>query len=372
MLSARDPGAGYQLAEIAHCASEVSYLDTFIFSQMPAFAIFDQAGLDAKLIQSGSDLCANNQVRDAILREATRVIARTVPDAILVGLSGPDCGIDEAIVASAGDIPTYAFQDYWGDVNLGFGRVADTFFVIDDVAAAYTRERLGESQRIVICGSPKHATQRRISRAHGVLSSLASTDDNPSFVFLGQPLWGIEGYARTLSKSARYLYKYWPEARFRYRPHPKEDLSARERALSILAEVGYSAEIDQDPILENTFLTADLACTCYSSCALDLAYLNKASATPLCGMLMMLFEQDVRRHYVAYSGLRDIPLSLMGLTKTVWNELDLSEAIELALGYTQRKKVWLETQKRLSDPLAAASKVLETIVGDLRDGIFTD
>src|SRR5205814_87240 len=112
------------------------------------------------------------------------------PDAIMVGLSGPDKGQDEALVAQAGTLPTYAVQDFWGDVNPGFGVLPGTYFVLDEVAAQLTRRRVSTS-RIVVTGSARHAAMARYDPAslrERFRSPIRPAPTDSIAVFFGQPL----------------------------------------------------------------------------------------------------------------------------------------------------------------------------------------
>lgn len=364
LISARDPGAAFHLIEIARYARAMPGIEVFPVAASPALDIFQRAGLPVRPFVSGTTaIPPASEERDAILREAAAVMAEASPDAILVGLSSPDCGVDEALLARAKGVPTYALQDYWGDVNSGFGVLADTYFVIDQTAAAITRRRAGAKPQIVVCGSPRHASQGQTWRS--VLASAQGRQPAaaPSIVFLGQPLWHLEGYARTLVKTAAALPAISSAAQFRYRPHPKESESERARAVHVLSAAGSVPTLDDEPLVEKSLLAADLCCTCFSSCALDFAFLNRASSAPLGGMLLMLFEPDVRQYYLDFTGLHDVPLTPMGLATTVWLEADVPAAMAAALEEEERMKCWRAAGAVLMDPTVASARVLGTILG---------
>ena len=159
------------------------------------------------------------------LDEAKRLIKLLKPDIILVGLSGPDSGVDEALIACASGTPTYAIQDFWGDVNSGFGSLPNTYFVLDKAAANITKLRAPGS-RIIISSSTREATRQEIRPTHSKLQQ----DDNPGktppakkIYFFGQPLWHLAGYRQTLKKIAVALSDLFPMQSFFIDRTPKEN-----------------------------------------------------------------------------------------------------------------------------------------------------
>ena len=160
LFSARDVGAAAHIGEIAKEAAGRDRIETALLASPPGLQIFREAGLrahafHAKPVESASDPGANR-----VLAEARAWLEKIRPDAIVVGTSGPDMGVDEALVTCARTPHTYAFQDYSGWIVRGFGQPANTYFVLDQSAAKLTAQR--HPGAVVVAGSPKHATYGRL------------------------------------------------------------------------------------------------------------------------------------------------------------------------------------------------------------------
>jgi len=160
LISARDPGAANNLAPIARLAQASSTLTLHLVAAEPAARIFAEHGLEPEKISAPDD---------TLPALAARLLEQHQPDAVLVGLSGPGRGIDEALLAAArGRVPSWALQDFWGDVNNGFGAYADTYLVRDDTAARITRTRAPVNT--LVSGLPGNASpplawqQQRMAR----------------------------------------------------------------------------------------------------------------------------------------------------------------------------------------------------------------
>jgi hypothetical protein len=111
-----------------------------------------------------------------------------------------------------------------------------------------------------------------------------------------------------------------------------------------------------------------LSLTCYSSCGLDAAYLNRASQTPLASFVHLMFEPDLRETYTVSSRLDDVPLSSLGVTTTLWQRADLARTLEVARGRQAREAAWHAARAKLAAPANASERIVETIVADLRRG----
>jgi hypothetical protein len=342
-------------------------MELILLAAPPALTIFKQAGFAVHSFASERVGQQDSSRTTAILEEATTLISTFAPDAILVGLSGPGRGVDEALVAKSKNIPTYALQDLWGNVNPGFGKLPDTYFVLDDMAAELTKLHAPSSWTVVV-GSVRHeaiakldpASLREIfrSRINAASSELIA-------VFFGQPLWHLSGYGVTLSKIAETLVKVRPGATLLYRAHPKESLHECHKAHDCLAASGLYVAEDDAPSVEYSLCGADLSFTCFSSCGLDLAYLNCISTTPLCALLCLLFDDDVRQFYYDTSHLEDMPLSMRGLSATVWQDDAIENAVRIALMESERERIWRSAQKKIIVPSGAAERILNTIIKDL-------
>ncbi len=317
----------------------------------PAIGIFRRCGLEALEVSLVPARRRGSREADVLLEAADSLLEERNPDAVITGLSGPDLGLDEALVARAGGRPTYALQDYWGDVNPGFGRTAGTFFVPDEYAARLTRQRL--RCRTVVSGSPRHAglvPPRREMEGDGVL-------------FCGQPLWHLPGYPRTLEQLGRAVRELGHS--LHYRPHPAETPEQLRRGQGLFERAGLEVDMDGDGDLYTSLCGASVVASCYSSCGLDLAYLNRAAPEPLGGVLCVMVEPDLRRYYRDYSGLDALPLVELGLAGEVTEPGAMAEAIMRVSDREWRHLCQARAREVLPPPERAAACIAAVIRDDL-------
>lgn len=130
LLGCRDAGSAYNLVEAVKFHRYKPRFDIQIFCQSPAYEIFKREGLDPIHVEPA--------VNDRALSLARKIIQQVKPDAILTGVSGPDIGIDEALIASSQHDNTYVFQDFWGYINRSSKHYAKHYFVIDKEAKRLT------------------------------------------------------------------------------------------------------------------------------------------------------------------------------------------------------------------------------------------
>ena len=295
----------------------------------------------------------------ALLDMARRIVEKVAPDAVLVGLSGPGAGLDEALLQVCRDIPTLAFQDFWGDVNLTLGEPADVYLVMDEEAARLSREMHGVETAVV--GAPKYARYSSMDLPGAVADG--GIHPHPVVGFAGQPLGEWAGYRRTLAHLAREVAEHLPSACVVYRPHPRETEVTQDDTMQALAQHHDNCRLDAEGSAEDFLLRCDVLCSAFSTCSTDLLYMNRFSSSPLATPLHLLVDEELRDLYRSWTGLEHHPLAALGLARTVENPGEIGGAIEQALPAAARRSVWRDANTALPDPTGAADSVLEVIRG---------
>lgn len=328
----------------------------------PACDLFARAGVAFERADVPAAPHASTPEARELLRAAGGIIAKHDPQALLVGLSGPDVGIDEALLACAKDAPTFALQDYWGDVNRTLGRLADLYFVVDEEAARLTRALHGAEALAV--GAPKYAAYAEFdalaARACG-RASLGVDPDVPVLGFFGQNLWRFAGYERTLRGFAAAARTMAPQALALYRPHPKEDVRAADGALAMLREHGLRACAERELSAEEAICACDVAVSVYSTACYDAAHLNRVSPSPLAAPLYLTFAPDLRDLIASHTGIAHLPAVVQGVCGEVSEAAELEPAIARALSGPCRSGFWRAARERLSAPDGAVDRILETV-----------
>ena len=366
LLSGRDLGAGLSVLEVAKAARSRGDIEVSILAQDPALDRMRAAGLEVEAFAAPPLHRWDEDGVSALRRSAEGCLERLRPDALLVGLSGPSFGVDEALLAAFEPSRSYAMQDFWGDMNLALGRSAGTYFVLDEVAARKTRER--GARRAVAVGSPKHAAKlgldiqglRRERRA-----SLGIEGSRAFVLFAGQPLWQLAGYGRTLAATGRALATQLPTAIIAYRPHPTETGEQSAEAARLLAEAGLPVKVDEAVELEASLAACDILLTSFSTVTYDHALLNRQSTLPLASALVLLFELEVDDCYRRQSSLDEVPLHDLGLTGLVRSADRLAPALREAQSMSERERAWHCAKTNIPDPRGASERIIETILDDL-------
>jgi hypothetical protein len=334
LLSARDPGAAHQISIIGKMLASDKRYNIFAITSDATLEIFKNNGLPVKCVNILSTAKRSGTEVDILMQEATSIINDFSPDAILVGLSGPDSGIDEALVKCAGSCPTYAFQDYWGDVNYGFGSLPGTYLVIDEEAKRLTLKKV--NARVFVVGRPYKFDF--VDNENDGTSAINS--ENNVLMFAGQPLWHLDGYGRTLIKFATAISESQTFNSFIYRPHPKEADYEYNKILELCRNLNIDVSIDKNGLLDRAILASGAIVSCYSSCGYDVCYANINSNKPLAGVVYLMFDDQIISYYEKHTHLTELPHSQSGVFMTVENSLEIAKTIEIASETQWREKAW--------------------------------
>ncbi len=355
LVNARDPGAAAHLSVVVQRALEAPDLVVLPHAG-PAAAAAMRSATILPVIETPEIVVASSRTMEAAsLRDmARRILQKVEPDVILVGLSGPGAGLDEALLEVRGDLPTLAFQDFWGDVNLMFGVAADTYLVIDDEAARLSEEVYGVDT--VVVGAPRYAHYARLELRH----------PDPSEVvvgFCGQPLGDYPGYLATVAALAEAVAADLPHAHLAYRPHPKESPELQDHVMQTLQRHHRPCSRDAAGEVE-TFLTGcHVVTSAFSTCSTDLVHLHRVSDEPLGTALHLHVDPEIRDLYRSWTGLDHHPLAALELAQTVVDRDEVGAALRQSVTLEARRATHRTARTRLADPKNAAERILDVIRG---------
>ncbi len=305
LLSARDAGAAAQVAVVARALSEDSRFATTLVASPPAFDLLRAAGgqpLHFALPDGATHVPPGGEPAP-LLEAAGQLLARIDPDVVITGISSLGVGLDEALLARAGDRPTFALQDFPGDANSIDGALAERYFVRDEAAARLTRERWGVEATPV--GSLRHASYAALDvpalRA-AVRQRLGAPRGRSVLGFFGQPP-EIPGHDAAFADLVGALAERPAKPLCVLREHPKS-LGRREAHLAALRGAGVEAFDASDMSAVEPWLVAcDLVTTCFSHCSLDYAFLSSLSPEPLGAVLFLMTTPESRAFLSEYAGL---------------------------------------------------------------------
>lgn len=351
LISARDPGAANNLAPVARLARDIPGINLTLVAGTPADAILRAHGLQPRRV--------TEQAAD-LPHAAAQLIEELHPDAILVGLSGPQPGIDEALLGAAQGVPTWALQDFWGDLNSGFGAYADTYLVRDELAARITRERAAVAT--VVTGSPalqkppdamkQQQMKTRLRR------QLQLPADMPVLVLADQPLWCQPGYRDTL----RDLLITLPRCHLLARMHPRDAHLERCAMRRLLRRhCAFSWSFSEAP-LDVLLAASDLLLSAYSNTGLDRALFNHAAPRQAGTPVFLMHQPRLRQLYLDWTGLRTHPLETLGAAVSLTRRSRLKSDLRRSLAPATRRRCATRS-KSLSGRKNAALRVLQEVTG---------
>lgn len=366
LASARDPAAALHMVAVCRAIERDSRFTLHLVAQAPAAGMLRAAGLPVRELPSLRAQQPGDVAAVELLKLADGILDELKPDILLCGLSAPsEGGIDEALLARR-QVPALLIQDFWGEQNHFFGAAPDLTVVLDAYAAQLTWHRHGTPT--LVAGSPRHSEYSGFdigaarTRVRAMFAADTAAAKRVFIGLFGQPLHRFPGYQRTLDAWAQAVHGLPGTVHVIYRPHPRDtarDLSMTQRWLA-------DRRIDfvtlQDETTEDAIAACDAACTIFSNCAYDAAYMNYFSPTPLLTPVLMLFDPELRSVLAETGDYMRLPYIAGGLTLPVWREEDLAGALGRAAGEPCQAAVWAAARRELVNPLHAIEQIAERIV----------
>jgi hypothetical protein len=361
LVTARDAGATFNLIEIARAALRDGDFSLSIHAQSPALEYLREAGLDAIDVALPPASDAGDGAARALLEYARAVQLSVQPDALLAGLSTPgDGGIDEAALATA-VAPSFVMQDFWGEANGFFGRLADCYLGLDEHAVRLTRQRHGVDGAVV--GSPRHAAYATLDveelRARS-RTELGLAEGVDVFGLFGQALHRLPGYQMTVEAWAAALRRLPGPLAAVYRPHPRETDADAAATLALVRGSGLECRLVRQRTVEETLAACDVVCSAFSLCSYDAAYLNRLATRPLITPVTLLFDQQVRDYCGEHIHFEDFPYLQGRLALSVRRVEELGERLQSARHGHLPESVW-RAARGIPDPSGATARALEVI-----------
>jgi len=363
LVSARDPAAALQLAAFCSAARDAPMLAVTVVAQPPAAGILRARGLAVREVALPCARARGGAEATALLDAADAILAESSPDVLLCGLSSPsEGGIDEALLARR-RVPAFVVQDFWGEMNDFFGRGPDALFVLDEVAVELSRRRHGTAA--IMTGSPRHgeyqeidaiAARRSIHQRHGISATARVIG------LFGQHLHAKPGYRRTLEGWAGALRGLPGDTRIAYRPHPRELPQERAWMREWFRSIGVPVVVLEQCSTEEALAACHAACTVFSNCAYDAAYLNYFSAGPLVTPVMLLFDEEMVSFYSSIANFSELPYFSRNLVLSVREASALAPALLDATLGDAGSRVWRAARDALPDPVGAVERMIAVLV----------
>lgn len=304
LLSARDPGAASHLIVLAKHLAQITDISVHFAAMEPAYTLAVSAGIKAIKVHCGEP---NTQAQD--------LIKKLKPDFILVGLSDPDTGIDEALYQQAENIPCYTYQDFWGAINPQQSILGHKFLVLDKTARDISLS-LGASEAHIVG-----------SLAHQGLSAIRSMQkrtqfrkrikvSNKTIGLCMQPLWHLRWYRESIKdlllsvKNEKLLLRFHPKL------SKQTQLNIRHFFNQYCAN---NWSIDSGS-LEAFIVGVDVLLSSFSNCNYDLINHNLSFHKGINSNAMLFQNSDMRTWFQHTTQLDQHPLGLQKSTTIISNK----------------------------------------------------
>lgn len=360
LFSTRDPGSVGHILALVEAFSQHSRFDVDLVASGVGLSVMQRLGKSPHpfIFADDRDHLEYDEDPSPLIAGAERLLAAIQPDAVIVGLSSMGVGVDEALLAAA-RVPTFAMQDFWGDVNLGLGTPAGLYFVLDEDAAALTRRRWGVETLVV--GSPKHARYSTLDVVHlrqAGRAAIGVREDEKVIGFFGQSP-RIPGHEETFEDLVKAAARIKPEVLLLLREHPKFAERSSEHS-SLARRHGLCvADVTNRGDPEGWLAACDVVTTPFSASGLDHAYLSAYSPVSIGTALYLMWNVDLRDFACRISGMKEFPIVRRGIVEAVKSRENVLTCLENALS-AEKATAHFKASKSLGkgDPF---KKIIEAV-----------
>jgi hypothetical protein len=149
------------------------------------------------------------------------------------------------------------------------------------------------------------------------------------------------------------------------RSHPRENAEQRAATRAMFAAMAMKIVTLDDCPVEDALIACDVACSLFSNCTFDAAYLNRFSAAPLAVPLSMLFDPEIAAYCRTQVNFEEFPYHRTGLVLPVYRGEELPSVLRHALEPATRAEVWRRCGS-LPNPAEAPRRILDAVIGVLR------
>lgn len=367
LLSCRDANGAQQIAPLVREARKAGRYDIALAADAPALNLLRAAG--AKAIEAGirPTGISDPQGRRAAIGRAQALLHELSPDAVIASSSGPDAGVDEALVAAHGPATSFVLQDFWGDLNDTFGAHAGHYFVLDGEGAALTRRRT--SARVIVTGMPKYADYPALepeTLRDATRTALGADDGETIVSFFGQPLWNVRGYSDLVRAVIDVVAKLGGKTRLLLRAHPRDQSSGIGDARRYASSLGLVCEAEQSRPVENALAAADVVVSAFSTCCYDAIVLARSAKRPLATALYFLPE-PLWKTYCDWTRLDYLPPVRSNVALLARSADELRTQIPAAVQPARRAEIWNRSRSTLPAPGDAPRRILDAVDAAIRE-----
>lgn len=376
LFTARDVGAAHQIKYIAEAFRKRGYKIS-VFGSGLAFEIFKKKGLNPTLFSfdgKTSSIKRNHSTNsvDELLKSSYKILSREKPDAVFCGLSTEGYGLDEAVLYWASpkrlNIPSFQFLDAWGTFNHLLNGHPNIYFAIDKATKKFSF--MGAKAPIEVVGSPRHYVYQSkpidLWRER-TRKKLCVTKNEKLIGFFGQnpEVYGeVYNFRELISALKKYNKQGKQKCKLLLRPHPayidKYEFYPRYLKDKEIELIASFSELDIEEILS----ACDVITTCYSTIAVDHAYLSRYANRPIGVAIYLLSGVRIKKYLNKNFGYWKNPLLERGIGYCATTPKQLFEIIEYVLENPKGQIIYFRSTKSLSndDPCKKIIKVVTSLI----------
>lgn len=364
IISMRDYGAATHLIELVKYLTEEDRFDITVVAQKPASNLLKLNNINHINIELDASENKDSILSKKIIKKAYEIVKVIKPRFIICGLSTPfDGGIDEAFYFISNKIPCFVYQDQWGESNSFFGKSADYYFVLDNLAKRINKKLRPNSKNIII-GPLKYKKLEKINLLDERKKKRTFNNfDNAKKIitFFGQYLHDIDGYQQTVEyflnqiKNIKYPYI------FLYIPHPKEKEKDKIFIKKLIKKNQIFSKFIRFDNIEDTIVISDLVFSVFSTCNYDSAYINYYSKKPLCSIYSLLYDKRMVNYFNSYLvDIKNLPIHKHKVVMPVYLKSKIKEILLNKIN--KKKEFWINAKNHLSDPENASELISENLI----------
>tara|TARA_X000000950_G_C13885016_1_gene648481 strand:+ start:195 stop:1292 length:1098 start_codon:yes stop_codon:yes gene_type:complete len=351
LFTGRDPVAAYILQNIYNNSKNKKFKIYFLV-QNPAYKILH------KYLKNKIIYFRNTKNKKILLDLSKYYIEKYKPNLIISNSSGPDYGLDEAIIniGNKKNIMTFCIQSYWGDINKIFNSEPDIYFVIDKFAKKITKMKT--NKKINVIGSIRHENYSLLKlKKNSIIfkRKYNLNSNNKIFTFFGQPTEFIEDYLESIQIFYNYINSNIKGVVLLYKIHPKENIYQINQVIKYFINNKINYKIIKHEEIEKIFIHSLCSISIFSSTGYDCYQLKKYSSYFGALPIYLFFNKKLRNDFIKFTGLKTIPLSSINEALVVNSSSDFKKISNLKKINSLREKSWKSARKNVNFKLPSSS-----------------
>jgi len=374
LFTARDVGAAQQI-EVIYKYFTKNRFHTTLLASGAALNYFQIKNIDAQpfFYDKNKYTVLKNASRteiEKLLHSAHIILLENKPDAIICGLSTFHYGIDEAILywanSNRDNIPSFQFLETWGTFNHIDDGLPDMYLGFDKATQDFIKK---EAQTpIIIVGSPKHDEYKNLPvekwRNEFPETIRIQTQTTKIIGFFAQSP-EIPGQLYNFTNLVESLRNYQKKSscKLLFREHPNS-IGQYSHYWKVIEKHNIDAiDVTKEKIVEKLISICDIVATCYSTVAIDHAFLCSYGNCPVGVSLYLLCGNEIKDFLLSEYGYWKNPILERGVGFFVEDHELLTEKINMILTSNQFAKEYYFNSKALQH-YAFSCDNIQKIVSD--------